>query len=144
MVAGVRRSRPRPGAIVVVAASAAALLSAFGGAWIGVQELDDWQKSYVGVPESLRDDPVGLFLGFDVESWKALERELDKGDRYVVVARGPTRFEVRNYAAYALLPAIQVLPHQDADVVVYYRIESPAEPCVRIGKEVCVVRREAS
>lgn len=143
MVAGVRLSKPRSGALLVVAASGA-LLSAFGGAWIGVQELDDWRQTYTGVPESLRDDPVGLFLGFDVESWDALRRALHKGDRYAVVAQGPTRFEVRNYAAYALLPAIQVTPEQDADVVVYYGRDPPAERCVRIGKEVCIVRRETS
>lgn len=129
---------------LVVAASGAALLSAFGGAWIGVQELDDWRNGYDVVPASLRDDPVGLYLGFDVESWDALRSELHKGDRYAVVAHGPTRFEVRNYAAYTLLPAIQVTPDQDADVVVYYGRDPPAERCLRIGKEVCIVRREAS
>lgn len=130
--------------VVALVASAAALASALGGAWVGVPKLDEWRKDYGILPPSLRDDPVALFLGFDVESWDALQRSLRKGDRYVIVARGPTRFEVRNYAAYALLPAIQVLSEEDADIVVYYGTDAPDARCTRIGDEVCLLRREGS
>ena len=130
--------------VVALVASAAALASALGGAWVGVPKLDEWRKDYGVLPPSLRDDPVALFLGFDVESWNALQRSLRKGDRYVIVARGPTRFEVRNYAAYALLPAIQVLSEEDANIVVYYGTDAPGAQCTRIGDEVCLLRREGS
>jgi hypothetical protein len=82
----------RASAVVVLAACAAALATAFGRAWVGIPKLDDWRKDYGVLPPSLRDDPVALFLGFDVESWDALQRALRTGDRYLVVARGPTRF----------------------------------------------------
>ena len=132
-------------AVGILAACAAALASAFGGAWVGIPKLDDWRKDYGTLTPALRDDPVALFLGFDVESWDALQRALRKGDRYLVVARGPTRFEVRNYAAYALLPAVQVTEEENADVVVYYAgAETPAGRCTRIGTEVCIDRRERS
>ena len=132
--------RPPWSAVVVVAACAAALASALGGTWVGVPKLDDWRGPYGPLTPSLRDDPVGLFLGFDVASWDALRRTLQKDDRYLVVARGPARFEVRNYAAYALLPAIQVASRDAADVVVYYGTDPPAARCTRIGKEVCIER----
>jgi len=134
--------RSQSSRVVVVAASVAALASVLGGAWVGIPKLDDWRKDYGTLPPSLRDDPVALFLGFDVASWDALQRTLRKGDRYAVVARGPSRFEVRNYAAYALLPAIQVTAPEDADVIVYYGTVGPASGCERIGKEACIVRRE--
>jgi hypothetical protein len=140
IVARVRRSASRAGALVVIAASAAALLSALGGAWVGLQELDDARPHYENLPASLRDDPVGLYLGYDVATWDALGRTLGRGDRYAVVARGPGRHEVRNYAAYALLPAIQVLPDEDPDVVVHYGRARGADGCVRVGEEACIVR----
>jgi len=130
--------------VVVLAACVAALASAFGGAWVGIPKLDDWRKDYGTLTPALRDDPVALFLGFDVESWDALQRTLRNGDRYRMVARGPARFEVRNYAAYALLPAIQVTADEAADVVVYYGADAPAVGCTRIGAEVCIRRRAAS
>lgn len=140
MVAG--GAHVRASAVVVLAACAAALASTVVGASVGALKLDDWRKDYGVLPPSLRDDPVALFLGFDVEGWDALQRSLRKGDRYLVVARGPTRFEVRNYAAYALLPAVQVTEEEDADVVVYYGADPPADRCTSIGKEVCIARRE--
>jgi hypothetical protein len=129
---------------VVLAACAAALASALGGAWVGIPKLDDWRGPYGPLTPSLRDDPVALFLGFDVASWDALPRTLQKGDRYLVVVRGPMRFEVRNYAAYALLPAIQVTARDAADVVVCYGKDTPTARCTRIGKEVCIQRRGSS
>jgi hypothetical protein len=126
---------------VIVLALLGAVASAVGGSWVGTRQLDGWRKDYGVLPPSLRDDPVALFLGFDVESWDALQRTLRRGDRYRVVARGPTRFEVRNYAAYALLPAVQVTASEEADVVVYYGPGAPAGRCMRIGEEVCIERR---
>jgi hypothetical protein len=112
--------------------------------WVGLPDLDGWRKPYGPLPGSLRDDPVGHFLGYDVRVWEALRRSIRRGDRYAVVARGEGRFEVRNYAAYALLPAIQVAEIADADVVVYYETEPPGPGCTPVGSEVCIVRREGS
>lgn len=130
--------------MVVLAACAAALASTVVGASVGAPKLDDWRKDYGTLPPALRDDPVALFLGLDVESWDALQRTLRKDDRYFVVVRGPKRFEVRNYAAYALLPAVQVNEEDGAEVVVYYGGDPPAARCTRIGKDVCIDRRERS
>ena len=127
------------GGALVAAASLAALVSALWGAWIGVSELDDWRREYGTLPPSLRDDPVALFLGYDDGVWETLRRSVDKGDRYAIVAVGEGRFEVRNYAAYTLLPAIQVSSPALADVVVYYGVEPPAG-CVVLGRDVCVER----
>ena len=132
----------RASAVLVVAACVAALVSVLGSAWAGIPKLDDWRGPYGPLTDELRDDPVALFLGFDVASWDALERALGKGDRYLVVAAGPARFEVTNYAAYRLLPAIQVAREADADVVVYYGETAEAARCTRIGAEACIRRRE--
>jgi hypothetical protein len=131
-------------AVVVRAACVAVLASVLGSAWVGIPKLDDWRTRYGPLTPELRDDPVALFLGFDVESWDALQRALGERERYLVVAQGPTRFEVRNYAAYALLPAIQVATQEDADVVVYYGTAASEASCTRIAAEVCIRRRERS
>jgi hypothetical protein len=58
-----------------------------------------------------------------------------------VIAEGDGQHEIRNYAAYSLLPAIQVLDPADADVVIYYDVEPPRTGCVSVGGNVCIVRR---
>ena len=149
MVVGVRevtRGGPRGPLlerVLVVVASLAALVSAVGGAFAGLPELDEWRRDYGAMPESLRDDPIAVFLGFDDDVWETLRQSARKGDRYAVVARGERRFEVRNYAAFSLLPAIQVLDPADADVVIYYQTDPPAgSRCRAIGDGVCLLRRE--
>lgn len=137
------RRKPRVSTLAVIAVSGAALLIGANGCWIAIQELDDWRASFEDLPASVRADPVPRFLGLDAESWKALQHEVGEGDRYAVVASDSARVEVRHYAAYALLPAIQVTPDQDPDVVVYYGRRRQGELCLRIGREVCIVRRDA-
>ena len=134
--------RARAGHALAMLAAAAALVSSLGGAAVAVRKLDDWRTTYGDLEPQLRDDPVALFLGFDDATWEALARMLGEGDRYAVVAWGERRFEVRNYAAYRLLPAIQVARPRDADVVVYYATAAP-DGCIRVGKEACVVRGRA-
>jgi hypothetical protein len=130
------------GRALAAAATAGALVSALWGASVVVPALDDWRGPYGPLTEDLRDDPVGHFLGFDDAVWEALRRSVGRGDRYAVVAAGEARFEVRNYAAYTLLPAVQVSDPGKADVVIYYGVASSDPECTAVGRDVCVVRRE--
>ena len=136
----VRARSPTLSRVLGLGALLGTLLSAVLGFWFGTPSLDNWRRDHGFLPE-LRDDPVARLLGFDIESWDALQETLRRGDRYRVVARGPTRFEVRNYAAYALLPAVQVRTNEEADVVVYFGAGAPVGRCTRIGEEVCIERR---
>lgn len=125
-------------------ASVAALMSALGGAVAGLPQLNEWRQDYGAMPESLRDDPIAAFLGFDDEVWEALRQSARKGDRYAIVAEGERRFEVRNYAAFSLLPAVQVLDPADANLVIYYETDPPVgSRCTRVAERVCLLRREA-
>lgn len=139
---GPERSRGALRRALAAAAIAGALTSALWGARVVVPALDDWRGPYGPLTEDLRDDPVGHFLGFDDAVWESLRRSVGRGDRYAVVAEGETRFEVRNYASYTLLPAVQVSDPSDADVVIYYDVASRHPECTHVGPDVCVVRRK--
>ena len=119
-------------------------MSALWGASVVAPALDDWRGPYGPLTEDLRDDPVGHFLGFDDAVWESLRRSVGRADRYAVVAAGGTRFEVLNYAAYTLLPAVQVSDPERADVVIYYGVAAPYPECTVVGPDVCVARRERS
>jgi hypothetical protein len=136
--------RARAGHALVVVAAVAALAVALVGGWFTARKLDDWRTTYGELAPEIRDDPVGVFLGFDDATWEELRRLLERGDRYAVVAAGEGQHEVRNYAAYRLLPAIQVLRPVDAEVVVHYRPEPAPSGCAPVGKDACIVRRRAS
>jgi hypothetical protein len=138
----VRRVRAPVGHALVVIAAVAALASALLGGWYAARKLDDWRTTYGELPPGIRDDPVALFLGYDDATWEELGRVLGRGDRYAVVASGEGRFEVSNYAAYRLLPAIEVPRAQDADVVVHFRPAAAPPGCAPVGKDACIVRRE--
>ena len=127
---------------LAAAATAGALVSALWGASVVVPALDDWRGPYGPLTEDLRDDPVGHFLGFDDAVWESLRRSVGGGDRYAVVTAGEARFEVLNYAAYTFLPAVQVSDPGEADVVIYYEVDSPDPECTAVGPDVCVIRRE--
>jgi hypothetical protein len=127
---------------LAVSASLAALLSAFWGMKIGLPRLDDTRQYWNDVAPSLRDDPVADLYGFGEPLWVELRRSVGAGDRYAVVAEGEGQHEIRNYAAYSLLPAIQVRDPADADVVVYHGVAAPpGTDCLPVGNDVCVVRR---
>jgi hypothetical protein len=128
---------------VLALASAAALASAVWSTHAVLPVLEDWSDYYGPRDQAAREQEIELSLGFDVEVWERLRRSVRAGDRYAVVADGLDQHEVRNYAAYSLLPAIQVADVADANVVVYYATDPPPEsPCTRIGGNVCVLRRE--
>jgi hypothetical protein len=137
------RSVP-PSAAIVAAACAAAITSALGGARIVQVDLEGWRERYGAMEPSEREGEVARSIGLDVSAWERLRRLVGVGDRYAIVASVPEQHEVRNYASYLLLPAIQVAEVADANVVIYYAPDSPLEPgCIRIGR-MCLVRLEAS
>ena len=125
---------------LATSASLAALLSAFWGLKIGLPRLDDTRQYWNAVAPALRDDPVADLYGFGEPLWVELRRSVDAGDRYAVVAEGEGQHEIRNYAAYSLLPAIQVRDPADANVVIYYGVAAPGTGCRSVGEDVCVIR----
>jgi hypothetical protein len=127
--------------ILAASASLTALVIAFEGLRITVPRLDDTRAYWAGLAPELRDDPVAHLYGFGEPVWVELRRFVGKGDRYAVVAEGDGQHEIRNYAAYSLLPGIQVSDPADADVVIYYDVPPPATGCAPVRKNVCVVRR---
>jgi hypothetical protein len=129
--------------IVAVSAVALALASTLDGARVVLPRLNDAHAYWAVLDPSLRDDPVAELYGFGEEVWQRLRRSVGRGDRYAVVAEGDGQHEIRNYAAYTLLPAIQVRDPARANVVVYYQVGAPATGCERIAERVCIVRRES-
>jgi hypothetical protein len=124
-----------------VSASLAALVSAYAGLRIGVPRLDDARAYWAVLAPEVSKDPVAHLYGFGEPVWIELRDAVSADDRYAVVAEGEGQHEIRNYAAYSLLPGIQVSDPADADVVLYYDVPPPATGCVPVGKDVCIVRR---
>ena len=135
------RRRAALSRILAISASLTALVIAFQGLGIAVPRLDDGRAYWAALPPELSDDPVAHLYGFGEPLWIELREAVGEGDRYAVVAEGDGQHEIRNYAAYSLLPGIQVSDPADADVVIYYNVRPPATGCVRVGKDVCIVRR---
>jgi hypothetical protein len=129
--------------LLATGAALVALASAFMGLKVGVPRLDDTRRFWNELAPSLRDDPVADLYGFGEPLWLQLERRVGRGDRYAVVAEGDGQHEIRNYAAYRLLPAIQVRDPADADVVIYYDVSPPDTSCIPVSEDVCVVRSRA-
>ena len=132
--------RRRESRALATSASLAALLAAFMGLHISLPRLDDGRGFWGALAPSLRNDPVADLYGFGEPVWVELRRSVRAGDRYAVVAEGDGQHEIRNYAAYSLLPAVQVRDPEDANVVIYYDVASPPDGCVPVREGVCVVR----
>jgi hypothetical protein len=130
---------------IAALAVALALGSAGYGARVLLANFDDARDRYGRLQASAREDEIERSLGFEVSAWEQLAQSVGADDRYTIVSDALEQHEVRNYAAYLLLPAIQVSTIDDADVVVYYATDPP-EParCVSIGTGICVQRRETS
>lgn len=132
------------GALVAVAA-AAALASAVWGAYVGLERMDEARVYYAGLEPAEREDEIELALGFDSELWDEIRKSVRADDRFIVVSDAFEQHEVRNYAAYTLLPAIQVSDIEKATVVLYYANDPPAgSQCVLLGRDVCLERRDSS
>lgn len=142
--------RPRWGALrtgdaLVVAAAAAALAGAVWGASGSLDRMDEARDNYAPLSSEERENEVELALGFGSPLWDKIRSSVRADDRYHVVSDAPEQHEVRNYAGYTLLPAIQVTDAEDATVVLYWANEPPAgSPCVELSPNVCVERRDRS
>lgn len=100
---------------------------------------------YASLEQAEREAEIELALGFDHRLWSEIRRAVRDDDRFVVVSDAFEQHEVRNYAAYSLLPAIQVSSVEDATVVIYWANEPPVgSPCVELGRNVCAERRDRS
>jgi hypothetical protein len=127
---------------VVLTASIAALVSAFWGLEVGAPRLDDAREHWSARDPSRRDDADARQHVFTEAVWARLARAVEENDRYAVVADAVEQHEIRNYAGYRLLPAIQVQDPEDANVVVYYKGTPELPDCEPLTRDVCVVRRE--
>lgn len=107
-----------------------------------VPQLDEWRETYSEQTPERREQEALLSLGFEVETWERLQQAVRDGDRYYVAAIVPYQHEIRNYAGYALLPAVRAPDLESANVVVYWQLDPQAGlPCVDVGQDVCVHRR---
>jgi hypothetical protein len=138
-----RRGFPPWSRLAALIFAGAALVSAVQGARVVVPELDAWRATYSELePERRELDPL-VSLGFEAETWERLRQALRPGDRYLVRADVPYQHEIRNYAGYALLPSVLVADPEQADAIVYWQVDPPASrPCMDVGQDVCVARRE--
>jgi hypothetical protein len=140
----VRRPALVPSWSVVAAAvfAVVALQSAVTGARVVLPDLDTWQGEYRRLEPIERERAALRSLGFDEDTWAALRVVVLEGDRYHIVSDAEYQHEVRNYAGYALLPAVQVAKPEDADIVVYWATAPPGgRDCALIAHEVCIIRR---
>ena len=137
-----RRRQPPWSRIAALAFAGAALFSAVAGTREVIPELDEWRETYADYEPERRELEALLSLGFKVDTWERLRRRLREGDRYYVAATVPYEHEVRNYAGYALLPAVRAKDLESANVVVYWQLDPPTgRRCVDVGQDVCVLRR---
>jgi hypothetical protein len=137
-----RRRLPPWSRLAALIFAAAALVSAIGSARVVVPQLDAWRKTYSEYEPERRELEVLHSLGFEPETWERLGREFREGDRYYVAATVPYEHEIRNYAGYALLPAVRATDIESANVVVYWQLEPPVgQRCEDVGQEVCVLRK---
>ena len=142
-----RRDRLRI-AIAVVAATSL-VLSAVIGLQATIDGLRDWYDRYSSETTPVRERAAGERHRFDAAAWDELRGYLGLGDRYIVVTpKGAAEGWVdrgvvtRTYAAYRLLPAIQVIDAAEANAVVYIDAEPPPDAvCVDVARRHCVVRQ---
>ena len=138
-----RRRLPTWSSVAALIFAGAALVSAVSGARVVVPQLDAWRETYSELEPERRELDALLSLGFEVKTWERLRESLREGDRYYVAAVVPYQHEIRNFAGYALLPAVRAPSFESADVVVYWQLDPPAgQRCVDVGQDVCVLRRK--
>lgn len=119
-----------------------ALAFAYDAARVTVPALQVWKNEYDDHSPEIREEATVASLGFDPDTWDRLDEALGEGDRYHVLAEVGYQHEIRNYAGYRLLPAVQVPEPEDANLVVYWQLPPPAgEECADVGQDVCVLRR---
>jgi hypothetical protein len=134
-----------PDRILVVLVCAIVAVSVAVGLRGVVPLLEAWKDEYGTLSPPARDDVTARAIGLDPRVWRLLRARVRNGDRFAVVASGAERFDVRNYAAYQLLPAIQVSDAGRASIVVYYKTKPPpGVRCEPMASHVCVARPTSS
>lgn len=104
--------------------------------------MDRARDYYVSLEPEEREQEIELALRFDHALWREIREAVDADDRFAVVSEAPEQHEVRNYANYALLPAIQASTVEEASLVIYYASTPPSgSSCEPLGSNVCVERR---
>ena len=135
-------SGSRAGDLLVVVAAVAALVSAVWGASLALDRMNEARDYYSGLEPALREEEIELSLGFDSEEWRRIRGSVRAEDRFAVVSDAFEQHEVRNYASYTLLPAIQVADPEDATVVLFWGARPPdGSPCTPLGENACIERR---
>jgi hypothetical protein len=133
---------PREARVAVSVVAAAVLLSAIWNAYLAIENMDRARDQYTELTTAEREQEVERSLGFDLATWNAIRRAVGEDDRFAVVSDAPEQHEVRNYAAYVLLPAIQVPDPEEATVVLYWATPPPAgAACEPLAANVCLERR---
>jgi hypothetical protein len=145
MFARVRKRLHRlvgPRGVLVVAA--AVLATAGWNAWVALDRMEDARSYYSSLTPAERENEIELALGFEFDVWDELRRSVRDDDRFTVVSDAFEQHEVRNYAAYALLPAIQVSTVDEATVVLHWKSPPPpGSECRRLAAYLCLQRRGA-
>lgn len=137
-------SASRASELLVIAAAGAALLSAVWGARLAFDRMDTARDYYAELDDTQREREIELALGFDSELWRRLRLSIRADDRFAVVSDAFEQHEVRNYASYVLLPAVQVADVGEADVVLYWADNPPPDVrCARLADNVCLERRDS-
>jgi hypothetical protein len=119
-----------------------------GGAFLA-GDLSDYRGEFGDMSRREAEHEAGRHHGFEPAVWDFLRRHVRAGERYAVVTPGgrPRGFTnegavTRTYAAFWLLPAVQVERPRDADVVVYVGVRPGGEAtCVPGRPRACVSRR---
>ena len=128
-------------ALVLVVAGIT-LASAVWGARDALERMDAARDYYASLEPEEREEEIELSLRFDSALWRRIRGSVRDDDRFYVVSEAPEQHEVRNYAAYSLLPAILVPLIEEATVVIYWASAPPSgSRCVALGANVCVERR---
>ena len=135
-------SGQRASDVLVVVAAAAALLGAVWGARLSLDRMEFALDTYPPLTQLEREQEIERSLGFDPGLWRAIGASVEDDDRFFVVSDAPEQHEVRNYAKYLLLPAIEVPDADDATVVLYWKARPPGgSACRELEDGVCLERR---
>jgi hypothetical protein len=134
---GPRGTRVGPAVVVAVV-----LLSAVWNASLALERMDVARDYHAPLTTAEREEEIERALGFDLAVWDEIRQAVGPEDRYTVVSDALEQHEVRNYAAYSLLPAIQVSDPEDATLVLYWATAPPrGSACLRLAEDICLERR---
>jgi hypothetical protein len=126
----VPRIRGRLRLLIVAAGIASVSLSA-PVTWVSLDGLHD---DYAGLSKLERESRARSLVDLDQDAWRFVRARVQAGDTYAIVTRPGTAGAIlRAYAAYSLLPAVQVETPEQADAVFLVGVQAR-------GLEVCADR----